>query len=138
MSRIKAAIVAAAIGIAALVIPTAPAQAYDDGNGNAKCDTYEICFNFLDSSIWNTEWGIGHSFYWGSMAHNTYVMCDPTGWQECIGLMDEANGFWNRDSTCDVKLWDVDGYGTWFVYGDYGRGFRGNVGGRRNNGHSRC
>jgi hypothetical protein len=138
MSRIKAAVVAAVLAAMALFAPSTPAQAYDSGNGNWTCDYYEICFNLMDASVWDTQWGIGHTFYYGNMYHDQYAECDTTGWEECTVLMDSANGFWNRDSTCSVTLWDVDGYGNWYKYGTYARGYRGNAGQYRNNGHSRC
>lgn len=138
MSRIKAAIVAAVLATTALLVPAAPAHADDWGNNNWTCDYYEICFDLLPASNWDIDWGIGHAFYWGNMHHDQEVMCDTTGWQECLFMMDVVDGVWNRDSTCDVKLWDVDGYGNWYVYYDVPRGWRGDYGQSRNNGHSRC
>jgi hypothetical protein len=138
VSRIRAAVVAVVITLVALVIPASPAHADDWGNGNWTCDYYEICFNGLSQSTWNYEYGVSHMFYYGNMHHDQEAICDAPASYNCILLMDAANGFWNRDSTCSVTLWDVDGYGNWYRYGTYARGFRGDVGGYRNNGHSRC
>ena len=137
MSKIKALVFAATLAITALAAPTSPAQA-DSGNNNWTCDTYEICFNGLSHTSWNTSYGISHMFYYGNMHHDMEAICTEPGGISCILLMDHAVGFWNRDSSCSVTLWDVTGSGTWYSYGTFARGYRGDVGGDRNNGHSRC
>lgn len=137
MSRFKVAVVAALIGAAALFLPTTPAHADDWGNNNWTCDYYEICFSGLSNSYWDQGWYVSHAFYYGSMHHGQEVLCDAAT-PSCMIMMDAVVGFWNRDSTCSVSLWDYDPYSGWYKYGTFPRGFRGDVGAQRNNGHSRC
>ncbi|WP_158839921.1 hypothetical protein [Saccharothrix deserti] len=54
--------------------------------------------------------------------------------------MDSAIEFRNRDSTCTVYIWDVDGAGNWYKYAHQPRNSSSWFYSldRRNNGHSRC
>lgn len=53
--------------------------------------------------------------------------------------MDDAQYWRNRDSTCTVWVWDVDGQGNWFTYASqpYNYGSYQSIS-SYNNGHSRC
>jgi hypothetical protein len=135
----------AALSIAAVAavfaVPAGPAYADDNGNGDHVCNQYEICFRASSADDWDYNGNYMHSFYWSNWRHGQeYLWPDPYDPRipPPIVLMDNANGFWNRDSTCDVKLWDYDASYGWYTYYDLYRGFRGDVGEYRNNGHSRC
>jgi len=140
MTRITAAIVAIIIATAAQLARPAPAQADngDWGNLNHSCDYYEICFNALSHTIWYSQWGIGHAFYWGDMSHHDELLCtsEPIN-ASCGYMVNWVEGFWNRDSSCYVRLWDIVN-GAWTVYAQLPIGYRGDVGFERNDGHSRC
>lgn len=136
MRRFTAMLVAAgAVAVGAILAPVTPVYA-DNGNGNWSCDTYEICFRAGSASDWDRDFRLSKTFYYGNMQHNQEYLCDPGS--TCIVLMDSADGFWNRDSSCSVKLWDVTSGGAWYYYAQLPRNYRADVTDYRNNGHSRC
>jgi hypothetical protein len=147
--KIKAALtsvtVAAAATAAVLAVPASPAQAYncctDIGDGSPNCNQYEICLRRDQEWLWDYDGYMSRDFYWGNMHHGQETfMYDPEPWRynPATFLMDNVVGVWNRDSTCDVKLWDYDGRTGWYTYSDVPRGWRVDWGDNRNNGHSRC
>ncbi len=126
-----------ALGGAAAAITTVPAHA-DNGDGNVACNTGEICFHY-DYSLGNLR----RHFWNGDMDHSNDYYWDPANnRQSSIKLMDTAGSFWNRDTECAIKIWDVTSTGGWFVTFTAPRGWKGDlrtVGKQnRNNGHSRC
>ncbi|MFF5289155.1 hypothetical protein [Paractinoplanes globisporus] len=139
-SALKLAAVPAAAALALAAMPGA-AQADDNGDGSTACNYTEICFQWVYNSnnlvkqFWN---GANH---YSNGAHGAYYFFDvPNGVRSSARVMDNAEGFRNRDSACTVWLWDVDGAGNWYTYYSQGKnsGSFTNSGANRNNGHSRC
>jgi hypothetical protein len=115
-------------------------QPDDNGNGLLSCGPGEICFK-RDSGGPNSF--LRH--YWNSdNDHNdnddSKVFTDGGG-----PVMDNISSFLNRDTECDVNMYDVDGFGSWFVYrtvshdvNDTAYDFIGSSDNDLNNGHERC
>lgn len=130
-----AAVLAIAGGAAA--ITTVPANA-DRGDGNVDCNNGEICFYYdysfgsYSRQFWNADMDHSDDYYW-DRANNQ---------QSGTRLMDTAGSFWNRDTECAVKIWDITGTGGWFVTFTAPIGWKGDLRSvgkqNRNNGHSRC
>lgn len=137
MHTLKASI-GAAITFGALLLSPATAAMADDGDGNRVCNAYEICFRLSDASDFAINGNWMHTFWYSNKQHDQNWLYGPDWTAPSIILMDNANGFWNRDSSCDVKLWDVTSSGTWHLYADLPRGYLGNAGYNINNGHTRC
>jgi hypothetical protein len=132
------AMIAIATTAALLALPTA-AHA-DSGDGSVYCNAGEICFSDAAGGTWTT--GIKH--FWYSANHRGYYFYG-TG----VPVVDHIGGYRNLDTQCSVFVWDVDGFGNWYVYSGLGTEYpavthtatyRGYSSGdqNRNNGHTRC
>ncbi|MFC7533987.1 hypothetical protein [Actinoplanes sp. GCM10030250] len=140
MRTILKSAIAAGFAAGALAVPSA-ALADDNGDGNEPCNYTEICFQYI---FGNNQYG--KQFYNGANhyangAHGAYRWWDSVNDVRLgINVMDEAQGFRNRDSACTAWLWDVDGSGNWYTYHSQPKNYGSflNTGGDRNNGHSRC
>ena len=134
----------ASLGVASsTLLGASPAQA-DDGNNDATCTYYEICFSEYTSDYQKSHRDFGddsaHGYDGGGAKFRFKAGSAPTQ----NYLLDHATGFWNRDSTCKVSIWDITSGGTWYVAGTYANnaGRWGPLSGQgnasRNNGHTRC
>lgn len=133
---------------AALLFPARPASAADIGDGTLGCYQGEICFTYIYVYGWvidgsQVPYGIKH-FYYGDMDHSNNVFHNG------ISLMDNIQGYYNFDTRCSIKMWDVLLSGAWIVYKTLPRS-TGNIyldmgmqdstsfsARDINNGHSRC
>lgn len=147
----KRATALAAVSAGLVLSMSAPAQAgLDQGNNDAACSSTEICF-----SEYSSNWGQSHKDFWNAANHYTVVPVSGQSVNEHAAytfnagtsftrheVIDSASGIWNRDSSCSVRLWDVDGVGGWNIMQTYARGTSSWVAlssyGNKNNGHSRC
>jgi hypothetical protein len=137
MRKLRAIIVAAAVGLTVMLSPAA-AGAVDNGNGNHTCDRYEICFRALSSHTgFSINWDLSHSFWYSYGAHSLVtVYKDSYAYSTQLG--NRGIGFWNRDSSCRVQLLDYDTYGYEHFYADLPRDYRGDAGYQMNDAHKRC
>lgn len=135
MNRLKAAILGFLLGGASLLIPAGAAYA-DEGDGDKLCDYTEICFRYGPASGFSINGDYMHTFYNSNWHHENEYLWGPAD-HCCPVVMDNANGFWNRDSSCRVQLWDITN-GNWYVYADLPIGYRGDAAYKINNAHTRC
>jgi hypothetical protein len=127
--------VVATVIVAALLAPAAPARAADVGDGRLACNRGEICFQWLWDGFITSTWQ--KHFWWSNWRHDLECFCNPPPLYPVFPLRNEASGFWNRDTQCYVRLWDVDS-GGWHYYAQIPRDLMGNFADDRNDAHSRC
>lgn len=115
------------------VLLATPAQA-DIGDKTESCVTGEICLYYDSLSSSYTR-----HFYWGDMSHyNDYFWDKDNNVRTGVSVEDDVRSVWNRDTACYVKMWDIDDYGSWYVYAIVPRGYGDYISFDLNNGHSRC
>ncbi|MEU8072549.1 hypothetical protein AB0B20_22610 [Micromonospora sp. NPDC049151] len=133
---------AVALSLGGVAVSATPAMALDQGANTPACTSTEICF-----SEYSSDWNRSHKDFWNSANHHQNNAHEPYTFNAGTNftrnqVMDRASGIWNRDTSCSVKLWDVNSQGTWYVLQTYDRFASSwvNLGsnGNRNNGHSRC
>ncbi|WP_444949263.1 hypothetical protein [Micromonospora ureilytica] len=146
--------VALVAGASMAMVPTVGAQAAtsDKGDGNIQCGSGEICFQytFRGNATTAAEAGVVRHFYNAAPNHAGDKFSNNAN------LVDNIQGYRNRDTECDVKMHDVKGNGAWFIYKSLPRTNYGsyylyydmgradysdtsNYNARdRNNGHTRC
>ncbi|MEV0004583.1 hypothetical protein AB0H28_20195 [Micromonospora sp. NPDC050980] len=130
--RVRHAIVATMVGAAAFAVGGTPAHA-DRGDSKTACNSGEICFqwsydNFSTSSYQR------HFWYSDSNHANDYWSNIPDLYPALL-MHNEAEGLWNRDSSCAVTVYDLSNYVT--PYTTFPRDFKYSIS-PRNNSHKRC
>jgi hypothetical protein len=129
-----AAVLAVAVALLGMAAAPASADSSDNGNGRVTCDRGEICFDFTwdgfttstsQRHFWYENWDHASQLY-----HNVPYCCFPR-------LADTAGGFWNRDTQCYVRLWDIGSSG-WYWYNQFPRDYMTQLTPQINNAHSRC
>jgi hypothetical protein len=101
---------ATALGAALLAVPSA-AQAADHGDNRAACNSTEICFQWLWDSF--TTQTMQRHFYGSDSYHGDDNFGNPPyAGAPLIKLIAEAEGIYNRDSSCAVTLYMSRGYAT--------------------------
>jgi hypothetical protein len=128
----RAAVVAAGTALvgAAAVAVSAPASA-DIGDGSLNCNSGEICFYYYSTAIAQGSNPTRH--FWNpdpDHGNDTFNNRGLSG----VHFYDNARAGQNRDTVCNVYVYDWGSSGFWFYRGGYGNLARQDV----NNAHSRC
>ncbi|CAL9491385.1 hypothetical protein SUDANB95_03224 [Actinosynnema sp. ALI-1.44] len=118
------------------------AQADDDGKpgSGSACVATEICFREVAGS----DARVKQFWYSANHAHVPNVHEPYRWWITSTGtrgsyILDAANQFRNRDSSCTVYIWDMDGSGNWLrLWHQPANSASWMAIPPSNNGHSRC
>jgi len=135
---------AALFGAVLVVSPAMSAGAHADvGDGTLECVRGEICFEYTHPASHQNRAGLKHYWY-SDLNHAARRFGGNPGNGTGASLVDNIDGFWNRDTECHVYMWDITAQGTWYWF------VRLNLNGasgylpfsdahdNRNNGHTRC
>jgi len=127
-----------ALTLIGVLIATPSAASADDGDGYYACNSGELCFiEYANNTTYYKHFYNGAN-HWTqencTLCHSAY-----TFHPDSHRLMDNANSFRNRDTQCNVYVWDVDGQGNWYPYmGATPGNATYQSTSNRNNGHTRC
>ncbi|HEV2784583.1 MAG TPA: hypothetical protein VGX25_34810 [Actinophytocola sp.] len=137
---ITAGLAAIAFGVV-LVAGAGAAQADDNGkNDGPQCSYTEICFRQTagsDAMVKQFWYSANHARVEG--VHDYYRWYETATGSRGPYILDSARQLRNRDSSCTVYVWDMDGSGNWLKLWHQPA----NSGSwmaipPQNNGHSRC
>jgi hypothetical protein len=132
----KRAILAGIVaGLLTMVALASPAHA-DHGDNWAPCNSGEICFQLAWDNFRTSDFQ--RDFWWGDWDHSDDLFENVPPGESTFPLVDGATGVWNRDTECNVLLWDWDPYIGLWGYQVVPQGWRGNYAANRNNAHTRC
>ncbi|WP_112583914.1 hypothetical protein [Micromonospora noduli] len=106
---------AGAFLLASALLPGSPAVAADTGDGWEPCNRGEIClyqaqYAYVDSNNGSRQ------FWYDDMNHRDDRFWLPNQNEYGIVVMDKVKSVHNKDTQCGVRMWDVNGSGTWYVY----------------------
>ncbi|WP_433298171.1 hypothetical protein ACQP2F_42725 [Actinoplanes sp. CA-030573] len=132
--KLRNAIVAAALGVTGLLVAPTAAQAADHGDGKAACNSTEICFQWIWDGFTTQQY---QRHFWNSDSDHTndYFGNLPDLPNPPVKLAANAEGIFNRDSTCTVTLYMSTGYKT--AYASVPRGTKQSIS-AWNASHKRC
>ncbi|MBL6274737.1 hypothetical protein JMF97_01010 [Micromonospora fiedleri] len=130
--RVRQIIAAAMTGAAAVAIAAAPAQA-DRGDSKAACNKGEICFQWIYDNFSTSSYQ--RHFWYNDSNHGDDYWSNIPDLYPAFVIKDDAEGLWNRDTTCAVTIYDLANYAT--PYTTFPRDFRAAIS-PRNNSHKRC
>ena len=87
----------------AAAIPVGAASA-DNGDGNLACNRGEICFTYDGSYKYQKQ-------FWNAASHDGYYFTNvSTGAGTSYPLLNDAYGIWNRDTSCQAKVINVQSF----------------------------
>jgi hypothetical protein len=102
----------------------------------AACNNGEICFQLFWDGFMTSDFQ--RHFYWNDWNHSNDLAGSPS-MHNAYYIVDRVQGVWNRDTECNLALYDWDAAGNPVAYTVLPQGFpMGNWGAQRNNAHSRC
>jgi hypothetical protein len=131
--KVRNILMATVVGAAALFALPSTAQAADHGDGKAACNSTEICFQWIWDGF-TTQTSQRH-FYGSDSYHGDDNFSQPYGGAPLITLLANAEGIYNRDSSCTVTLYMSRSYAT--AYASVARGTKQSIS-PWNASHKRC